>query len=252
MHLNIPVVLKRLNVVIMNFTSGVVIKRRDATRLTTTSFIGGFFGLIFVTKVKFSCKLAPVVKKCFTRGRCTGTNRALGGDLYVGLVIKLLLDLYVLALLLGVRVLGRPRRLVPCVIPCCVLRLFSIVFTVLFGSFGRFDSNAASAIAPVYIVLKTGILGVVKGCLLVCNGFKYPRLKLAKTNVSALTDHVLAFKVFYILFTGRSHCGLCERKFGGKAIGQTGVNGLIHLNLPINFRVKIRANSFDLDIVVVK
>lgn len=147
--LNLPVIVKRVKIVILKFTSALVVKRRDAMRLKTTSFMGGIFGLTVVFDANFSCKLAPIIKNLCKARRFTPTKRTLHGDLLTGLVITLLLALYVAILCLGVRGLNRPRRLVPLVGPCCLILLTSLIFIVLFGKFGRFASKVASAGATV-------------------------------------------------------------------------------------------------------
>lgn len=69
--------------------------------------------------------------------------------------------------------------------------------------------------------MKNGILGVVKGCLLVCKGTKFPRLKLLNTNVTALTSHVLVIVTCIVLFFYASHCSIFEGKFTGKHLGES-------------------------------
>lgn len=147
--LNLPVIVKRIKIVILNFTSALVVNRRDAGRLKTTSFIGGVFALTVVFDAKFSCKLAPVMKNFCKAHEFTSTKRTLHYDLLTGLLINVLLAMVVNVLCLGIRELKRPRRLLPLVGPCCLVLLTSLIFILLFGKFGRFASKVASAGATV-------------------------------------------------------------------------------------------------------
>lgn len=79
----------------MNFTSALVVKRRDARRLTTTDFIGGVFGLTVVFDANFDCKLAPVINDLFKRGHYRRIKHALGGDLTTGALLTTVIYLIV-------------------------------------------------------------------------------------------------------------------------------------------------------------
>lgn len=147
--LKLPVIIKRLKIVILNFTSALVVKRRDARRLNTTSFMGGLFALYVVFDANFDCKLAPIMKNFCNGHHFTRTKRTLQYDLITGILIALLLALIVTILCFGIRQLKRPKRLLPLVGPCCLILLTSLIFIVLFGNFGRFASNVASAGATV-------------------------------------------------------------------------------------------------------
>lgn len=70
-------------------------------------------------------------------------------------------------------------------------------------------------------MLAKGMVGVVNGCVLVCNGLKVPRVKLLKTKVSALTSHVVVIVIFTIVFFYAQHCRVCGRNFLRGALGQT-------------------------------
>lgn len=93
--MNVPVIVNRVNIVVLNFTSALVVNRRDAGRLTTTDFIGGVFALTVVFTAKFSCKLAPVMKDLFKQKRARMIKQVLGGDLFTGALLTMLLALVV-------------------------------------------------------------------------------------------------------------------------------------------------------------
>lgn len=63
------------------------------------------------------------------------------------------------------------------------------------------------------MLLNKGMLGVIKGCVLVGNGLKFPRLKLLNTKVDALFSHVIVILMFTFIFFDDHHFLHCGLKF---------------------------------------
>lgn len=250
-QLGVPIVIGQIGNIILGFADTLMVGHHSMQELAAASFINSLFMLFVIFAMGFSYGLTPVAGSLYGRGERGEIGPVVRDALAANTLLASVLLAFLIALYLGLPLMGQPKELLPLMRPYLLVNIISIPFVCWGNTFKQFFDAIGHTKTPMCVLLGGNVLNIFGNWVLIYGKLGMPELGLLGAGLSTMISRIVMAAAFAVLFFAVKRYKVYARGFLSGGVSRQGFSRMNALGWPLGLQMGMESAAFSLTAVMV-